>query len=77
MLKSLLGIARQWSREKFAIVSLKLRVRILLHQSPVPLKMINFNTGLSQVLSKVFLSKNMQLELTKYCSAFTPRYSND
>ena len=39
VLKSLLGIARQWSREKFAIVSLKPRshVRILLHHSPVPL----------------------------------------
>ena len=78
VLKSLLGIAKQCrSREKFAIVSLKLRVRILLHHSSVPLKMIKFNTGLSQILSKVFLSKNMQLELTKYCPAFTPRYSND
>ena len=28
-------------------------------------------------LSKVFLSKNMHLEHTKYCLTFTPRYSND
>ena len=47
------------------------------HQGPVPRKMIKFNPGLSLTLSKVFLSKNMQLELTKYCWAFSPRYSND
>ena len=33
--------------------------------------------GLSQILSKVFLSWNMQLKLTKYCWTFTLRYSND
>ena len=33
--------------------------------------------GLSQILSKVFLSKDMQLELTKYYWAFTLRYGND
>ena len=33
---------------------------------PVPRKIVKFNPGLSQVLSKVFLSKNMLLELTKY-----------
>ena len=33
--------------------------------------------GPSSILSKVFLSENMQLKLTKYCSAFSPRYSND
>ena len=33
--------------------------------------MIKFNPGLSQILSKVFLSKNMLLELTKYCCVFT------
>ena len=38
---------------------------------------VKFKPGLSQILSKVFLSKNMQFELTKYCSAFTPRYGND
>ena len=37
--------------------------------------LIIYNPGLSQIWSKVFLSKNMQLELTKYCRAFTPRYS--
>ena len=41
-------------------------------------KTLTFNPGLSQILSKVFLSKNMQLELyTKYCWAFTPRNSNN
>ena len=33
---------------------------------PVPRKIVKFNPGLSQVLSKVFLSKNILLELTKY-----------
>ena len=35
VLNSLLGIARQWSREKFAILTLKLRsnVRILIYQT--------------------------------------------
>ena len=35
VLKSLLGIARQWSREKFAILSLKPRshVRILIYRT--------------------------------------------
>ena len=31
---------------------------------PVPRKMVQFNPGLSQILSKVFLSKNMPSELT-------------
>ena len=35
-------------------------------QGPVPRKMVKFNLGLSQILSKVFLYKNMFLELTKY-----------
>ena len=35
-------------------------------QGLVPQKMVKFNTGLSQILSKVFLSKIMSLELTKY-----------
>ena len=39
--------------------------------------MVKFNPGLSQILNKVFLAQNMQLELTKDCSAFTQRYSND
>ena len=33
------------------------------HQGPVPQKMVKFNPGLSLVLRKVFLSKDMQLEL--------------
>ena len=44
---------------------------------PVPQKMVKFNPGLSQILSTVFSPKNMQLEVTKYCGAFTTRYSND
>ena len=38
---------------------------------------IGLNPGLSQILSKVFLSKNMSLELTKYFCVFTPRFSDD
>ena len=38
-------------------------------------KMVNFNLGLNQILSKVFFSKNMQLKLTKHCWALTPRNS--
>ena len=49
----------------------------MIHLGPVPRKMVKFNPGLSQVLSKVFSSKKVQLELTKYCCAFTPRCSND
>ena len=32
----------------------------------VPLEMVKFNPGLSQILSKAFLSQNMQLEFSKY-----------
>ena len=39
--------------------------------------MVKVNPGLSQILSKVFLSKNTSLELKKYCWAFTPGYGND
>ena len=39
----------------------------------VPRKKVKFNRGLGQILSNFFPSKNMQLELTKYCRAFTPR----
>ena len=35
-------------------------------QGLVPQKMVKFNTGLSQILSKVFLSKIMSLKPTKY-----------
>ena len=44
---------------------------------PVPRTMAKFNPGLSQILSTVFLSKNMLLELTKYFCVFTPRFSDD
>ena len=50
-------------------------IRIKVQVGPVPQKMVKFKPGLSQILSKVFLSKNMQFELSKYCSAFTPRYT--
>ena len=36
-------------------------------KGPFPRKMIKINSGSSQILSKVFVSKNMKLELTKYC----------
>ena len=39
--------------------------------------MVKFNPGLSQILSKIFLSKNMLLEITKYFCVFTPRFSDD
>ena len=45
-------------------------------QGPVPRKVVKFNPGLSQILSKVFLSKNMLLERTKYFCVFTPRFSD-
>ena len=40
---------------------------------PVHQKIVNFNPGLSQVI----LSKDMQLKVTKYCWAVTPKYSHD
>ena len=43
----------------------------------VPRKMVKFNPGLSQILSKVFLSKNTWLELTKYRCAFTSQKRNE
>ena len=39
-------------------------------------KMLQSFIKFSQLMN-VFLSKFMQLELTKYCRAFNPRYSND
>ena len=48
-------------------------IRINAQGYPVPQKMVKFKPGLSQILSTVFFSKNMQFELTKYRSAFTPR----
>ena len=35
------------------------RVRLCLQQGPVPRKMVKFNPGFSQILSKLFLSENM------------------
>ena len=46
------------------------------HLGPVPRKMVNSNPGLSQS-SAVFSFKNIQLEVTKYRSAFTIRHRND
>lgn len=43
-----------------------------------PKKMVvKFHPGLRQILRKVFVSKNMQFECTKYCSVVTLRYSNE
>ena len=39
--------------------------------------MVKFNPGLSQILNKIFLSKNMLLEITKSFCVFTPRFSDD
>ena len=44
---------------------------------PVTRKMVKFNPGLSEISSKVFLSKDMSLELTTYCCVFPPRSSDD
>ena len=49
----------------------------LVFRSPVTRKTVKFNPGVSQILSKVFLSKNMSLELTTYCCVFPPRSSDD
>ena len=46
-------------------------------QGLVPWKVVKFNLRLSQILSKVVLSKDMQLELTTYYWAFNLRYDND
>ena len=46
-------------------------------QGWVPRKMVKFNPGLRKILNNVLLSKNLQLELTKNCWAFTLRYNND
>ena len=37
---------------------------------PVPRKMVQFNPGLSQILSKVFLSENLSPELTNQLCLF-------
>ena len=53
---------------------LKLKIKPHFKQSvlgPVPQKMVKFNPGLSQISSTVFSSKNMQLEITRYCLVFT------
>ena len=44
---------------------------------PVLRNKVKFNPGLSQILSKVFLSKNMSLELTTNCCVFASRLSDD
>ena len=40
-------------------------------------RVITFNPGLRQIVSKVLLFKSMKLELTKYCCAFTSKERND
>ena len=49
---------------------------LLLTLGLVPRKMVEFNPGLSKILSKVFLSKNKYEPVTKYCCAFTSRRRN-
>ena len=51
-------------------VGLKNRVQMPHPQGPVPWKLIKFNPGLSQILSKVFLSKNMWPKLSKILLSF-------
>ena len=51
--------------------------QLIKDQGPVRQKMVKFNLGLSQTSSTVFSSKNMLPKVTKYCSAFPTRYSND
>ena len=46
-------------------------------QGAVPQKMVKFNPALSQILCKVFLSKNALLKLTKYFCVFTTKFSDD
>ena len=41
--------------------------RFVKTRGPVPRKVIKFNPRLSQILSTVFLSKNVYLALSKYC----------
>ena len=53
---------------------LKLKIKPHFKQrvlGPVPQKMVKFSPGLSQISSTVFSSKNMQLEVTRYCLVFT------
>ena len=51
--------------------------QLIKDQGPVRQKLVKFNLGLSQTSSTVFSSKNMLPKVTKYCSAFPTRYSND
>ena len=51
--------------------------QLIKDQGSVRQKMVKFNLGLSQTSSTVFSSKNMLVKVTKYCSAFPTRYSND
>ena len=40
---------------------------VIILLGPVPQQTVKFNPRLSQISSTVFSSKNMQLEVTKYC----------
>ena len=57
------------SRPSLDILDVMSSVKLVrrISQGPVPRKMVNLNPGLSQILSKFFLSKDMQLKLIKYC----------
>jgi len=65
VLKSPLGIARQWSREKFAILTLKPRshVRILIYRTtgmPFSIMLVFFSAffGKTSIFFRFFLKKN-------------------
>ena len=72
-----MGSTFLWCIVLCCTVRVIMRVRLTIHLGPVPRKMVKFNPGLSQISSMVFSSKNLQLEVTIYCSIFTTRYSNN
>ena len=54
------------------------RQSLYVRQAPILERWLSLTQmRIKAIISKVFLSKNVQLELTKYCWTFTPRYSND
>ena len=55
---------------------MQMNVWMQISYAEVSRKMVKFNPGLSQILSTVFLFKNIQFEVTKCYWALTPRYGN-
>ena len=62
--------------ENWWVGRISLSVEYSVLWGPVPRKVVKFNPELNWILSKVFLSKDMQLERTTYYWAFTLRYGN-